>query len=100
MDEWSTLKNFVTGEALKVVPHFAKEWPQKIRGQDTNQALRELYRDNAIELKKQLREISKAGGYTIEDMLRRFGNNNMLEIIDMSHLKSAGSLVQRCCNLN
>ena len=100
MDEWSTLKNSVTGKALKVVPHFAKEWPKKINGQDSNQALRGLYKENAIEFKKQLRKISKTGGYTIEDMIRRFGNNNMLEIIDMSHLKSAGSHVRRSCNLN
>ncbi len=90
MDEWSTLKNSVTGEALRVLPHWAKQWPKKVNGRDTIPALRELYKHNAIEFKKQLTEISEAGGYTIEDMLKRFGNDNMLDIIDMPNLKSTG----------
>ena len=86
MDDWSSMKNSITGKPLKVVPHFAKEWPKKLKGKNMVDAMREIYKDQATQFKAQLSEIAKDGGHTLEEMLQRFGNDNMLQVIDMAHL--------------
>jgi len=82
VNEWASLTHPITGKRLNVRPHWAKEWPRRILGAPTKHYLHSVYKDVSVEFNEQLAEISKEGGYELEEMLSMFGNDTMLEILN------------------
>lgn len=78
---WASLNNPVTGEPLRVKPHFAKEWPQTIRGLEIGQYLKEVNKTEIVEFKRQLAAASSDGGYYLWQALEMFGNDTILDMI-------------------
>ncbi|KAI0556535.1 fad-binding type 2 protein [Gracilaria domingensis] len=78
---WETLKNPLTGEALKLRPHWAKEWPRKMGGQDVINFLQRAYGEAAPKFLKQMQLAAADGGYELTEAFGIFGNDTMLNII-------------------
>lgn len=85
---WGRLRHPLTNEPLRVKPHWAKEWPLKLRGMRIMDYLKVAYKNDIPEFRKQLESAARVGGYELNDALRRFGNNTILDVIgtDLSAL--------------
>jgi hypothetical protein len=84
---WSAVTDPLTGETLRALPHWAKEWPSTIAGKPTAEHLQSQYADAAVEFKAQLGAAAAEGGYSLDDAFRMFGNRAILEVLGES-LKS------------
>ena len=90
VDKWATLRDPVSNELLCIRPHWAMEWPTKIRGERTKKYLKDTYVKEASEFMSQMKVIAKEGGYEVDEMLDAFGNEGVLEIV--GHQKKKGWL--------
>lgn len=81
VDRWASLKNPLTGEPLKIRPHFAKEWPKRVRGVDIMDYLKDSYKDAIPEFRQQMQGIAIDGGYSFHDSLKVFGNDTVVNLI-------------------
>ncbi|PXF45549.1 hypothetical protein BWQ96_04687 [Gracilariopsis chorda] len=79
---WASLTNPVTGEPLRVKPHWAKEWPTTMRGESIVKYLRTTYRGDASEFVTEMEKAAADGGYELSDAFGVFGNDTILSIID------------------
>lgn len=67
---------------LNIRTHWAKEWHGlQFDGKDSDNFVRETYRDAIPEFKQQLSEIAAAGGYSLDDMQQMFSNTLWDKII-------------------
>ncbi len=88
VDRWATLRDPVTNDLLRVRPHWAMEWPLKIRGQRTKKYLRDAYAAPAADFLALMRGVAKEGGYELDEMIDAFGNEGVLDILGYQKKKS------------
>ncbi len=85
-DEWKALVEQIIGrwitykdaqdKPLAIRTHWAKEWHGlQFNGIDANDFVRNTYQEAIPKFKHQLAGIAAAGGYTLDDMRKRFSNS-------------------------
>lgn len=92
-DLWATIKVPSTGQPVKILPHWAKEWPRRIQGRRTKSFLREAYKEGAVLFRENMSLIAEEGGYELEDMWNAFGNDNILEVVHHDRKKHPFSMI-------
>ncbi len=91
-DEWKTLVEKILGkwitykdannQPLNVRTHWGKEWHGlQFNDMDAATFVKKTHKDAIPKFKKQLGNIANAGGYTLNDMQKRFSNSLWDEII-------------------
>eukprot|EP00172_Hildenbrandia_rubra_P000666 Plantae.Rhodophyta-Hildenbrandia_rubra.ctg13639.p1 GENE.Plantae.Rhodophyta-Hildenbrandia_rubra.ctg13639~~Plantae.Rhodophyta-Hildenbrandia_rubra.ctg13639.p1 ORF type:complete len:686 (-),score=132.30 Plantae.Rhodophyta-Hildenbrandia_rubra.ctg13639:535-2592(-) len=85
LDRWASLKDPVSGEPLKIRPHWAKEWEGlSVRGMPVEEYLKTTAYAAEIPLfKERLAEVAKSGGHDISDSYKLFGNDLMSNILSI-----------------
>lgn len=92
-DRLCTIRNPVSNQLLAIRPHWASEWPPKMRGERTKKYLRDASNETAPFMLDMLRAVAKDGGYELDDMLSAFGNDSILGIL--AYQKKKGWLGSR-----
>lgn len=80
-DAWAAVVNPATGQPLRILPHWAKQWPARIRGIPTQQHIQAELAPGVKQFKEELDKIAANGGYTKNEMFRMFGNRALLDIL-------------------
>lgn len=81
---WAKLTNPTTNEPLRVKPHWAKEWPTKLREKPILEYLKHAYRNDIPEFKLQFAAAAAAGGYGAKEALSVFGNDTLVDILGVT----------------
>jgi hypothetical protein len=81
---WEALVDPKSGKSLRIRPHWAKEWPEKMRGLKTIDYLKREYGSAAAEFRNHLSAVGREGGYSEEEAVRMFGNPTLLKILNIS----------------
>lgn len=73
------------GKPLAVRPHWAKQWREiSYRDQDSISYMKSIYGHQMDQFKQAINQIAASGGYAFEDLTRRFSNNMLAELFDLS----------------
>lgn len=81
-DTWSNIKDH-RGDRLKVVPHWAKQWKHLTYDGEPimDKYMRPVYGKRVPEFKSALSKVAQCGGYTLKEMVGRFSNNMIDDIL-------------------